>query len=494
MGSACVQSATYSSSYGGKTYNVTGSVYVDYLYHDYPEYVTVTSRILLSLSTSQSGTGSATIHYPEPYIEMHDTPYWYMLSYAYSGYMNNSMHYVDISNTIYKVCSDLPAFTINKTYNPQNLSVTARYGWVKVGFDADHISGNRYFGNTTVTEALPQIPAKDHYSVTYYANGGTGAPNAGTKWYNETFYVTTDKPTRTGFTFKGWATSSTGAVAYNSGASYTTNAALNLYAVWERNSYAVTYNANGGTNPPANQTKYYGIDLKLSNNVPTFTGYTFRGWATSTARAGAGNVDYARGATYQGNAALNLYAVWELTYHAPVIKNVSIERCEQGGQPKDDGDCALVTFDWSIFRSSLSRYYGGSNAPYASNSIANDGCVVTVGTYTAYRTPTGVSDTNYPVVVGSAFNPDQAYNATISITDDTNHTTTVTGTLPSQYFPMDFNADATAVGFFMPAPNDNEGAHFGKDVHISIDINTMTEPDNTIYQTLVKLGWTDVLE
>ena len=339
-----------------------------------------------------------------------------------------------------------------------------------------------------------QVPAKPSYPVSYNLNGGDGTISPQTKWYNETLTLTTSKPTKTGFTFKGWATSSTGGVVYASGGSYTTNASITLYAVWERNSYAVTYNANGGSGAPANQTKYYAIDLALSNNAPTFSGYTFKGWATSKANANIGSVAYAKGGTYKGNAALNLYAVWELTYQKPTIKNVSVERCLQSGELKDDGECALVTFDWAVFRSSLAQYYGGSNAPYASNSIANDGCVVTVGTYTEYRTPTGASDTSYPVVVGSAFNPSQAYRATISITDNTNHTTTVTGTLPTQYFPMDFNADASAVGFFMPAPDSGSGVYSGKDIHFFVDENLSSGDDGAINQALTGLGWTDVLE
>lgn len=491
MPSACIRSVTHGYNIaGGGRVSVTGTAYVDYLYTNYPDCVVVTSRILLS----RYCTGEAKNQ--RPYVKMPETPYWAMLTYSYSGYAYNSItsNPSDYEDTTYHVCSELASFTVYKTHSPQNLSVTATYGTITAGFDSALHEGSNTVYPITLTETLPQIPAKDSYTVSYDANYGTGAPSSQTKWYNETLTLTTSKPTRTGFTFKGWATSSTGGVVYASGGSYTANASITLYAVWERNSYVVTYNANGGSGAPANQTKYYAIDLTLSNNAPTFSGYTFKGWATSKDNASAGTVSYSKGATYQGNAALSLYAVWELTYRAPTITNLSVERySSQTGQLEDDGDCALVTFDWTVFRSSLAQYYGGSNAPYASNSIANDGCVVTVGTYTEYRTPTGASDTT-SVVVGSAFNTDQSYSATISITDDTNHTTTVTGTLPTQYFPMDFNADATAVGFFTPAPNDNEGAFFGKDIHVYVDTATASDPDYAIYQALVNLGWTDVLE
>lgn len=70
--------------------------------------------------------------------------------------------------------------------------------------------------------------------------------------------------------------------------------------------YAVTYNANGGSGAPANQTKWYGESLALSSTIPARTGYDFAGWATSS----DGPVAYAPGSAYTANAALTLYAVW----------------------------------------------------------------------------------------------------------------------------------------------------------------------------------------
>lgn len=72
--------------------------------------------------------------------------------------------------------------------------------------------------------------------------------------------------------------------------------------------FDVTYDANGGSNAPAAQTKEYGKDLTLSTAAPTRKGYTFMGWATS---ADAGKAEYQPGDTYNGDAALTLYAVWE---------------------------------------------------------------------------------------------------------------------------------------------------------------------------------------
>ena len=74
------------------------------------------------------------------------------------------------------------------------------------------------------------------YTVKYNANGGSGAPGQQTKTYGVTLTLSSTKPTRTNYTFKGWGTSSgSTTVAYAAGGSYTANATITLYAIWELN-------------------------------------------------------------------------------------------------------------------------------------------------------------------------------------------------------------------------------------------------------------------
>ncbi len=72
--------------------------------------------------------------------------------------------------------------------------------------------------------------------------------------------------------------------------------------------YTVNYDANGGSNAPASQTKIHDVALALNNEIPTKEGYTFMGWATSK----NGSVAYAPGASFTTNADTTLYAVWKL--------------------------------------------------------------------------------------------------------------------------------------------------------------------------------------
>ena len=175
-------------------------------------------------------------------------------------------------------------------------------------------------GGITYASMSYSVPALASYKVTYNANGGSGAPSSQTKYYGKTLTLSSTKPTRTGYTFKGWATSSSGSVAYSAGGSYTANAAITLYAVWQKITYAVSYNANGGTGAPSSQTKTYGVNLTLSSTKPTRASYVdengstisyiFKGWATSSSSS---TVAYKAGATYTANASITLYAVWQVT-------------------------------------------------------------------------------------------------------------------------------------------------------------------------------------
>ena len=91
-------------------------------------------------------------------------------------------------------------------------------------------SEETYFKDVTVSLS---IPAKTSYKVTLNANGGTGGTASLTKWHGETLSLTAGftAPTRTGYRFVGWGTSSSATTTI---ATYTANAATTLYAVWEK--------------------------------------------------------------------------------------------------------------------------------------------------------------------------------------------------------------------------------------------------------------------
>lgn len=159
------------------------------------------------------------------------------------------------------------------------------------------------------TQTWQFVPAE--YTVSYNANGGTGAPSTQTKYYKGKLLLTETVPTREGYTFAGWATSANATTAaYHPGDVYSMDANVTFYAVWEKEQYTVSYDANTSetvTDLPSNQTKTYNTALMLSSTVPKRTGYDFLGWAVSP----SGNVVYTPGDSYTDNSAITLYAVWQ---------------------------------------------------------------------------------------------------------------------------------------------------------------------------------------
>lgn len=79
--------------------------------------------------------------------------------------------------------------------------------------------------------ALPAITWE--HTVSYNANGGTGAPDTQKKIYGSVLTLSSVRPTRGGYVFMGWATSSAGDVAYMPGSTYGADADATLYAVWQ---------------------------------------------------------------------------------------------------------------------------------------------------------------------------------------------------------------------------------------------------------------------
>lgn len=72
------------------------------------------------------------------------------------------------------------------------------------------------------------------YTVSYNANGGSGAPGSQTKTFGQALTLSGTKPTRPNYTFKGWSTNKSAVSAeYTAGGSYYTDSSVTLYAIWE---------------------------------------------------------------------------------------------------------------------------------------------------------------------------------------------------------------------------------------------------------------------
>lgn len=115
------------------------------------------------------------------------------------------------------------------------------------------------------------------YTVSYDATGGTGAPQAQTKVKNQALRLSTTAPSRSGYTFQGWAQTSGGSAVYQPGDLYESNMSVTLYAVWSLITYCVlTYNANGGYDAPASVSVVKGTKVKVGTRSKKTTATTTR--------------------------------------------------------------------------------------------------------------------------------------------------------------------------------------------------------------------------
>lgn len=163
-------------------------------------------------------------------------------------------------------------------------------------------------GSVAVAFTVPALPA---YTISYNANGGTGAPTSQTKIYGQTLTLSSTRPTRTGYTFLGWATTSNAASAqYQPGGSFDLNQFTTLYAVWQRNVVTLTYDANGGKfgngGNLLTKTYNYGDTVGMLETV-TRDYYKFLEWNTSR---------YGEGQTLMSSTVLTqnvtVYAQWKV--------------------------------------------------------------------------------------------------------------------------------------------------------------------------------------
>ena len=196
--------------------------------------------------------------------------------------------------------------------------------------------GIMQMGNFTLTAQW--TPWK--HKVVYNANAKNdasvkGIPEYQNKIADVNIKLSSDIPTRNGYTFLGWNTKADGkGTAYAAGAIYKNDqngGTVTLYAQWTPWKHVLHYNKNVPTsstsqtvsNMPVDQTKTFGQFMAISNLVPTRKGYTFAGWYTQSNGTGT---KYDPGSNYaadQNGGTVNLYAKWTpWTYNIKYDQNV----------------------------------------------------------------------------------------------------------------------------------------------------------------------------
>jgi uncharacterized repeat protein (TIGR02543 family) len=184
------------------------------------------------------------------------------------------------------------------------------YGW------SDYQNGWAGNGTTAIDaiQVIGQGPSTPKYTLSFSLNGGSGtAPASQTVNYGAPVTVPDiGQGYRTGYTFNGWNTTSSGSGTYVAVSSpYFVYSNTTLYAQWKANPttyYSVYFYANGGSgSPPATQTVAYNSSITLPGAGSMYrTGYTFAGWTSST----GGTTVYSAGSTYKITSSIGFYAKW----------------------------------------------------------------------------------------------------------------------------------------------------------------------------------------
>ena len=242
---------------------------------------------------------------------------------------------------------------------------------------------------------------------------------------------------RNGYSFAGWTTNSdgtddgygwtgwSGTWNYDNGQYGINNNNLTLYARWTAGAYTISYNANGGSNAPANQSKSRDNSINLSSSKPTRTGYTFVSWNTKFDGSGT---TYKAGASYNSNADLTLYAQWR-------VNKVYIKLNANGGSVRSsttNGSCStsnnLISCGWNNPKDIFHTINYGDSLDSAGLANYNNPeyLYITRDNYFVYSSDVWICDSSSGCsTVGRTFDQDTAYKAS-DFCDASNGDCTVT--------------------------------------------------------------------
>lgn len=269
---------------------------------------------------------------------------------------------------------------------------------VAFSFYAYSFSFHDNSGTATLDSNVPS------YTVSYSANGGSGAPGDSTVTPGSSFTLPaapTGAPT--GYHAEGkWNTESDeSGSSYSVGTSYTPSSSHTLYAEWDPNTYTVSYNGNGNTGGSTSSSSHtYDASKALTANgftkahtvtfnanggssVSSLTGtHTFSNWNTNSVGTGTSytNQQSVKNLTTTNNGTVNLYAQWN-----PDSGYITLPTTTRSG---------YIFRGWSTSPSATTAsYYGGD--PYKATS--------THTLYAVWQEIDGFDDNIFYIKVGNSW-------------------------------------------------------------------------------------------
>lgn len=310
-------------------------------------------------------------------------------------------------------------------------AATAEYSYTFAGWFTAASGGTQISSTTTVTGNVTYYAhwtaTKRSYTATFNGNGGsTPSPSSITKEYN-TALGTLPICSRTGYTFLGWYTASSGGTKISTTTVVTKD--ITYYAQWSINSYTLTFNPNGGTVTPTSKDLEYN---SAYGTLPTPTRasdaqytYTFAGWYT--AATGGTQVT---AATKMAAKDTTVYAHWTSNTRSYTVSYKTtygtLNKTSQSVAYNSKGSCTLTMPDNTAeFTYTFVGWYtadNGGGTKVGSELTLETPAITRTVTYYAYVTRSTKSYTH-------TFNPNGG--GTVSPSTITKAYNTALGTLPT---------------------------------------------------------------
>ena len=195
--------------------------------------------------------------------------------YTFKGWDKEIPETMPAENITVKAQWGINQYTITFDTNGGNeiAPITQDYG-TKITAPADPTrKGYTFKGwDKEIPETMPadNITVKaqweiNQYTITFDTNGGSEIAPITQDYGTE--ITAPDKPTRKGYTFKGWDKEIPETMPADN---------ITVKAQWEINQYTIAFDTNGGSEI-APITQDYGTEITAPDN-PTRKGYTFKGW------------------------------------------------------------------------------------------------------------------------------------------------------------------------------------------------------------------------
>lgn len=149
-------------------------------------------------------------------------------------------------------------------------------------------------GTLTVLEDGTVVPTE--HSISYDMNGGGKAPATVKDSVKKSLTVTSEIPTRTGYTFKGWGVTKLSVTSdFAAGEKYSGADDLILYAIWDPHPCTVTFVDEDGTTVLSSGLTYYGSifsEPKMRDKTVNGIKYVFTGWSPALPKVVSGDATY----------------------------------------------------------------------------------------------------------------------------------------------------------------------------------------------------------